>query len=108
MLAWHKRSRFRPRLNPSKGSPVHTDEYEISLGREITLCRNRVRKLKKSLERLEKQYGITTAGFLQALETGDPQAQSALQIWNRDYQALQYWQNMLSDYEAARESLKSL
>jgi hypothetical protein len=87
---------------------MHTDEYEISLGREITLCRNRVRKLKKSLEKLEKQSGLTTAAFLQALEGGSLAGQPTLKSWHRDYRELQYWQKMLSDYEAARESLKWL
>ena len=34
---------------------MHTDEYEISLGREITLCRKMVRQLKAGLERREKR-----------------------------------------------------
>jgi hypothetical protein len=87
---------------------MHTDEYEISLGREITLCRNRVRKLEKSLERLEKQCGLTTSALLEMLEAGDVPEQPAFQSWSREYQALQYWQKMLSEYEAARESLKWL
>jgi hypothetical protein len=87
---------------------MHTDEYEISLGREITLCRNRVRQLKKSLERREKQCGMTTAEFLQALEGGGLAEGPTLQGWNREYQELQYWQKMLSEYEAALESLKWL
>ena len=87
---------------------MHTDEYEISLGREITLCRNRVKKLKKSLEKLEKQCGLTTAALLEILETSDASEQPTLQSWSREYQELQYWQKMLRDYEAARESLKWL
>jgi hypothetical protein len=87
---------------------MHTDEYEISLGREITLCRNRVRKLKKSLESIEKQAGMTTAAFLQALAGASSAHRPDLQSWSRDYQELQYWQKMLRDYEAAREGLKWL
>ena len=87
---------------------MHTDEYEISLSREITLCRNRVRQLKKALERREKQCGMTTAAFLQTLQARGVTAQPALQGWSREYQELQYWQKMLAEYEAARESLKWL
>ncbi len=39
----------------TEGWAMHTDEYEISLGREIAFCRKRVRQLKDSLERREKQ-----------------------------------------------------
>jgi hypothetical protein len=87
---------------------MHTDEYEISLGREIKLCRKRVRRLKESLERREKQCGMTTAAFLQALEEGGLPEQPSSQNWSKEYQELQYWQKLLSEYEAAMESLKWL
>jgi hypothetical protein len=87
---------------------MHTDEYEISLGREIALCRKRVRQLKDSLEKRGRQCGMTTAVFLQALEGGCLPEQHAIQNWNRDYQELQYWQRMLTEYEDALESLKWL
>lgn len=57
-------------LRGTKGGEMHTDEYEISTGREISLCRNMIKKLKKSLEKREKQYGMTTAALLQAMELG--------------------------------------
>jgi hypothetical protein len=87
---------------------MHTDEYEISLGREISLCRKRVRQLQGSLERREKQCGMTKAAFLQALEGGCLPEQPAIQNWSREYQELQYWQKMLTEYEEALESLKWL
>lgn len=40
----------------------------MSIGREISFCRKMVRQLKDSLKRREKQYGMTTDAFLQALE----------------------------------------
>ena len=61
---------------------MHTDEYEISIGREIALCRRMVRQLKDSLERREKQCGMTTAAFLQALEEGCLSEQHPIQSWN--------------------------
>jgi hypothetical protein len=87
---------------------MHTDEFEISLGREIALCRKRVRKLQESLARREKQYGMTTAAFLAALAGGGLSEPHATQSWSQDYQELLYWQKMLAEYEAARESLKWL
>ncbi len=87
---------------------MHTDEYEISLGREIALCRKMVKRLQDSLARREKQCGMTTAAFLKALEGGALAEQPSLQSWNQEYQELQYWQKMLTEYEEARESLKWL
>ena len=85
---------------------MHTDEYEISIGREIAFCRKMVRKLKDSLERREKQCGMTTEAFLQTLEEGCRSEQHPIQSWSLEYQELQYWQKMLTEYEEALESLK--
>ena len=87
---------------------MHTDEYEISIGREISLCRKMVRRLQDALERREKQSGMTTAAFLQTLEPGCLSEQHPLQSWSREYQELRYWQKMLTEYEEALESLKWL
>ena len=87
---------------------MHTDEYEISLGREIAFCRKMVRRLKDSLERREKQGGLTTAAFLEALEQGSLAGEHPAQSWSQEYQRLQYWQKMLAEYEEALESLKWL
>jgi hypothetical protein len=85
---------------------MHTDEYEISMGREIALCRRMVRQLKDALDRREKQCGMTTEAFLQALEEGRLSEPHSLKIWKQEYQDLRYWQKTLTEYEEALESLK--
>ncbi len=85
---------------------MHTDEYSISMGREIALCRKKVRQLQDSLARREQQYGLTTAAFLQALEEGLLSEQHPIQSWTQEYRELQYWQKTLTEYEAALASLK--
>jgi hypothetical protein len=85
---------------------LHTDEYEISLGREIALCRKMLRKLQEALNRRERQYGMTTAAFLQSLEGTDPADRISLESWKQEYQELQNWQRRLSAYEEVLESLK--
>jgi hypothetical protein len=87
---------------------MHTDEYEISIGREIAFCRKMVRQLKDALEGREKQCGMTTEAFLQTLAEGCLSEQHPRQRWSQEYQELRYWQKMLSEYEAALESLKWL
>jgi hypothetical protein len=87
---------------------MHTDEYEISLGREIAFCRKMVRQLQELLDRQAKQGGMTTDAFLQALEAGSLSEPRHLQTWTRQYQEWQYWQKSLAEYEAALDSLKWL
>jgi hypothetical protein len=87
---------------------MHTDEYEISIGREIALCRKMVQKLKDSLARREKQGNVTTIACHQASADSCQSEKHAVQSWNQEYQRLQHWQKLLADYEAALESLKEL
>ncbi|MCK9377757.1 MAG: hypothetical protein M0P73_16620 [Syntrophobacterales bacterium] len=87
---------------------MHTDEYEMSIGREIAFCRKMVKQLKDSLERREKQGGMTTEAFLRALEEEGLSEQPPIQSWKQEYQYLQYWQKTLAEYEEALESLKWL
>jgi hypothetical protein len=84
---------------------MHTDEYEISIGREIAFCRKKVRQLQAALEKREQQHGMTTAAFLQALKDERLSEQHHLG-WNQEYQDLQYWQRMMTEYVDALASLK--
>jgi hypothetical protein len=65
-----------------------------------------VRQLRDSLERRGKQGGMTTAAFLPSLEEECLTAPDPPESWNQEYQDLQYWQKILTEYEEALESLK--
>ena len=78
------------------------------MGREIAFCREKIRKVKDALERFEKQCGMTTEASLQALEEENLSAHLPIQSWKQEYQELHYWLKMLTEYEAALESLKRL
>jgi hypothetical protein len=87
---------------------MHTDEYEISIGREITLCRKFIKQIRDSLYTRERQHGITTEELLQALEQGQLGERSEFQSWRKDHQDLWYWQKMLSEYEEALRTLNGV
>ena len=41
---------------------MHTDEYEISLGRELAVCEQYVRKYRRMIEDLERRKAPASAG----------------------------------------------
>ncbi len=86
---------------------MHTDEYEISIGREISLCRRVIGQQKKALLAREKKFGMTTEAFLQTLEP-DLQAAKNLdfEMWLKDHEELKIWEQRLREYEQALEILK--
>ena len=83
---------------------MNTDEYEISIGREISLCRRFVKKLGNLLHKREKQYGMTTEAFLRAMEEGRLSEQIHFRVWREEYRDLRYWQKLLN--HARRRGLK--
>ena len=92
---------------------MHTDEYEISMGREIAHCRKVVRRLRDKILKREKQFAMTTEEFLKRVEQdrnhpvcdSPPASLNKEEIdavhWREDYRDLQIWEQRLCDYEAA-------
>ena len=87
---------------------MHTDEYEISITKEIGVCRRFVKQLERALEKREQRHGMTTESFMQAYEEGRPENVEDLDGWSKDYRELQYWSKMLRDYEEALRIAKQL
>jgi hypothetical protein len=79
---------------------VHTDEYEISLGREVSLCRRVCRKLEKAIRWKEEKYGMTTEALVQRLkENPSAEANNDFTKWRKEVRELSSWQKKLREYE---------
>jgi hypothetical protein len=88
---------------------MHTDEYEISVGREINLCRKLIDKLAKKLREREKGYGMSTEDFLSAFrEARLPASNRDFVSWAEDSQELKTWTQRLREYEEAFRMLKKI
>jgi hypothetical protein len=89
---------------------MHTDEYEISTGREISLCRKAIGRLQKALLIREKKFGMTTEAFLQTLEQDLQGAKKNpdFAMWLKDQKELKIWEQRLKDYEQTLEVVKRI
>jgi hypothetical protein len=88
---------------------MHTDEYEISIGREISLCRRISERLRNAIMDKEKKYGMTTEAFLQLQEQSQSAVQNRdFQSWRKDHLELKSWQQRLSEYEKALQMIKGI
>jgi hypothetical protein len=79
---------------------VHTDEFEISLSRELAVCRKAIKKIEKSLSLMEKKYGGETKNL--PGPSGRADAQDILQL----HQELDQWRSTLRQYEELYYSMK--
>ncbi|MCX5877148.1 MAG: hypothetical protein NT087_12810 [Deltaproteobacteria bacterium] len=85
---------------------LQTDEYCISISREITVCKNMIDRQEKELAQFEKQYGISTEQLLagEIPETGGETR--TLEEWRNGYEGLLAWQQRLREYEEAYNELR--
>ncbi|WP_448873383.1 hypothetical protein [Desulfobulbus propionicus] len=81
---------------------MHTDEYEISLNRELNHCLHVVSKTRFSLEKRQKEYGM---GFEQAVRAVKENqlriTAKELAQWQDDMEALPQWEQRLHEYREA-------
>jgi hypothetical protein len=92
-----------------KEHELHTDEYEISVGREVNHCRKRVDKLTKNLHGREEKYGMSTEEFLSAHREGRfAKDNRDFEKWKEDARELQSCSQHLKEYEDAYRMLKNI
>lgn len=86
---------------------MRTDEYEISLYREIAVCKRMIIGLKKKLAVMEIKHNKSGQFFIEELESGnDSGCKEDCREWKGNYDALKRWEEKLSQYEELYESDK--
>lgn len=85
---------------------LRTDEYRISISREIQVCKNMIERQLKDIARFEKEYGLATERLLAGeLPQGGVDA-ARLKAWRDDQAGLLAWQQRLREYEEAYAALR--
>lgn len=89
---------------------MHTDEYEISLSRELALCRNTIQRIRKTLQLLEQKHKKTTAVFLEELKSGKlknhPEFKDDHDVWQSSCDSLRKWENLEKEYQEIYRKMK--
>ncbi len=86
---------------------MHTDEYEISLSRELAVCKKTVRKLQKCLLTMERRYNMTTEMFVEAYRgKGFSSRNKDFISWINDYEALRKWEQRKREFEELFHRMK--
>jgi hypothetical protein len=81
---------------------MHTDEYEISLAREINVCERVVNQTLRNLARCKTRFGTDYPRAVQAAAEGSLAIDPAeLAAWREDFEALPQWQQRLDQYREA-------
>lgn len=88
---------------------MHPDEYEISLSRELAICKNTIHRIKKTLELLEKKHNKSTDQFLQEVYSGaklSDDFQADYETWKNTWESLKKWEDLGRQYQEAYKAWK--
>lgn len=86
---------------------MHTDEYGITLSREVNISRKKVAEHLQAIGRFEAQFGMSSAQFLEKLAAGElPDATPEHAAWRDQCAALDRWRQKLAEYEALYKAWK--
>ena len=86
---------------------MHTDEYEISLSRELNVCEKKIKKIRQVLIGLEMKYKMKTEVFVTELSSGNIAGQKEdFDVWIREYEALKKWEALRDQYADLLKKMK--
>jgi len=86
---------------------LHTDEYTITLSRELAVCRGKIASLQKKLARMEKKFNMKSAAFVKDFNEGKIDRNSKDFIkWYNDCESFIKWKEKLRQYEEIFHSMK--
>lgn len=88
---------------------MHTDEYEISIAREIVVCKRFTEKLGKRLEEHARRFGASNPdeAARNINQTARPIEEKELKQWQEDIEALAIWAQRLKEYEEAFRMMRT-
>lgn len=82
---------------------MHTDEFEISLHRELKVCGNTIQRIRKTLGLMEQKYHKTTEAFIEEYRNGkldaDLDNKDDYRAWESSYTSLKQWQDLERQYQ---------
>ncbi len=89
---------------------MHTDEFEISLSRELKVCENTIRRIRKTLDMMERKHHKSTETFVEEYKSGkmvvDPNYKDDFTAWESSYEALKKWQDLERQYQEQYSIMK--
>ncbi len=82
---------------------MHTDEFEISLFRELKVCGNTIKRIMKFLNTMERKHKKSTASFIEEYRSGaldrEGEFKDDYTAWESNYESLRQWQDLERQYQ---------
>lgn len=78
---------------------MHSDEYGITLSREVNICNKKLKEIARFLAAMEEKYKMTTDVFIAGFERGEGETRKDFAAWKENYEALKTWTRLKEQYD---------
>jgi hypothetical protein len=78
---------------------VHTDEYGITLSREVHICNQKLKGIGRFLAKMEDRYDLKTEIFVGEYRKGERRNSKDFSEWYEQYEALKRWESLKEQYD---------
>jgi hypothetical protein len=78
---------------------MRTDEYCISLSRELSVCKSSIKKIESIMASMENKYKIKTEDFIEEYKEGEMSGSGDYVLWRDKYAELKMWREMEIGYK---------
>ncbi len=86
---------------------MDTDEYAISLSRELDVCTSYIREIERLLSRMEKKHDRKTEQAIADFRGGRVADQDGdFAAWAKAYESLEGWKRRRGEYEALVRAMR--
>ncbi len=86
---------------------MHTDEYEISLSRELAVCKSSIKRIKEFFALMERKHHKTTEQFIKEYDAGILTGnREDYEPWRGNYESLKQWETLQKQYEEIYVKMK--
>ena len=88
-----------------------TDEYSIALSKELSVCANAIKRIRKTLSLMEQKHHKKTEVFIEELTHGKlngnmSEFQDDYQTWQNSFDSLKKWEELEKQYREALNAMK--
>ena len=89
---------------------MQSDEFEMSLLRELKVCGNTIQRIKKTLTLMEQKHRKPTDTFIDEYRAGrlndHPENKDDYAAWESSYESLIRWQDLERQYQEQLRIMK--
>ncbi|MBI5848681.1 MAG: hypothetical protein HZB31_12190 [Nitrospirae bacterium] len=85
---------------------MHTDEYGITLSREVNICNRKLKEIRLFLAKMEEKYHMKTDAFIGECTGTEHKDNRDFAEWKENHEALKTWMQLKEQYDEIYRNMR--